>query len=179
MANQLCIYITGLPGSGKSTIGKYISDYLSIPMLDKDDYLEMLFDSQGVGDSNWRHKLSREADKLFISEAESRNKIVLVSHWRPKDTSVSYGTPGNWLVHAFNDVIEIYCDCPISVATNRFLNRVRHIGHVDESRSKAEIESWLSEYAAYLPIGFGNCISIKNEKEEWKNEIRNQLQKHS
>ena len=179
MANQLCIYITGLSGAGKSTIGKYVSDFLAIPMLDKDDYLESLFVSRGVGDSNWRHKLSREADQLFRNDAESMNKVVLVSHWRPKVASVIYGTQSDWLVCTFNDVIEICCDCSVSVAANRFINRVRHIGHVDESRSSTEIEAWLSEYSVHLPIGFGMCISVNSTSEEWKNKIRNEFQKYS
>ncbi len=179
MANELCIYITGLPGAGKSTIGKYVSDFLSIPILDKDDYLETLFESRGVGDSNWRHKLSREADQLFRNDAESKNKIVLVSHWRPKGASVNFGTPCDWLVNTFNDVIEICCDCSVSVAANRFINRARHTGHVDESRSSTEIKAWLSEYAVHLPIGFGRCISVNSESEGWKNRIGNEFQKCS
>ncbi len=179
MTNELCIYITGLPGAGKSTIGRYVSDFLSIPMLDKDDYLETLFESRGVGDSNWRHRLSREADQLLRNDAESKNKVVLVSHWRPEGVSVNYGTPSNWLVNSFNDVIEICCDCSVSVATNRFVNRVRHMGHVDESKSSADIEAWLSEYAVHLPIGIGECIWVNSAGEEWKNEIRNEFQKYS
>ncbi len=179
MSNDLCIYITGLPGAGKSTIGRYVSNYLSIPMLDKDDYLEALFESSGVGDSSWRQKLSREADQLFMSDAEKRNKIVLVSHWRPKEILANYGTPCEWLINTFTDVIEICCDCSVSVAANRFINRVRHMGHVDESRSSVEIESWLSEYAEYLPIGHGRCISVNSESVKWKNEAKSKLQKYS
>ena len=178
MVNQLCIYITGLPGAGKSTIGKYVSCLLSVPMLDKDDFLEPLFESRGVGDCKWRNKLSREADQIFWDEAKSKNKIVLVSHWRPKGASVNYGTPTDGLVNTFNDVIEIYCRCSVDTAANRFINRVRHIGHVDGSRSKTEIEAWLSEYATHLPIGFGMCISVNSADEEWKNEINSGLQRY-
>jgi glucokinase len=148
-------------------------------MLDKDDYLEALFESRGIGDSNWRHKLSREADQLFKDDAESRNKIVLVSHWRPKGALVSYGTPGDWLVATFNEVVEICCDCPVSVAANRFTNRVRHLGHVDESRSSTEIETWLGEYADHLPIGFGRRISVNCASEEWRNEVKNELRRYT
>tara|TARA_B110000908_G_C9910901_1_gene295299 strand:- start:24 stop:563 length:540 start_codon:yes stop_codon:yes gene_type:complete len=179
MTNELCIYITGLPGAGKSTVGKYISNLLSIPMLDKDDYLEVLFESRGIGDSDWRHKLSREADLLFRNDAESKNKVLLVSHWRPKDALVSSGTPGEWLGKTFSDVIEIHCDCSISIAANRFINRVRHKGHVDESRTSVEIVAWLNEYAAHLPIGFGRCISINSANDEWRNEIEYEIQKNS
>ncbi len=179
MTNEYCIYITGLPGAGKSTIGKYVSDLLSIPILDKDDYLETLFETRGVGDADWRHKLSREADVLFKQEAESKNKVVLVSHWRPKDALVNYGTPSDWLTDTYSTVIEVYCNCSTSVAANRFTSRVRQTGHVDESRTSIEIDEWLSEYAAHLPIGLGRCILINSASEKWENEIKSEFQEYS
>ena len=175
MANELCIYMTGLPGAGKSTICKYLSERLSIPMLDKDDYLEALFESRGIGDTKWRHKLSREADLVFRNEAASLDKVILVSHWRPKDTLVDYGTSGEWLVNTFKNLIEVHCDSPVSVATDRYINRTRHKGHLDESKSDVVIESWLSDYAAHLPIGFGRCISTNSANESWKDDIENKF----
>lgn len=92
MSNESCIYVTGLPGAGKTTVGRYIAKLLAIPILDKDDYLEALFEARGVGDMAWRHKLSREADVIFQREARSINRTVLVSHWRPKGALADYGT---------------------------------------------------------------------------------------
>ena len=63
-----CIIITGLPGSGKSTIGRLIAKALNIPMFDKDDYLEKLFEERGINDLAWRQKLSRESDLQFVGE---------------------------------------------------------------------------------------------------------------
>ena len=176
MADRLCIYITGLPGAGKSTVGRYLSDILSIPMLDKDDYLEELFDSQGAGEFDWRKKLSREADVSFISDAKTKDNIILVSHWRPKTVTENYGTPSDWLEGAFDNVIEVYCSCLVNIAADRFTFRVRHPGHLDNSRSRPEIESWLSDYLPHLPIGFGRRISVSTVSEEWKSEIRAKLQ---
>ena len=178
MANEFCIYITGLPGAGKSTVGKYVADLLSIPMLDKDDYLEVLFETRGVGDADWRHKLSREADIHFRQDAEAKNKVVLVSHWRPKDALVNFGTPGDWLTDTYSTVIEVYCNCSISVAAKRFTSRARHRGHVDESRSSIEIDEWLSGYATHLPVGLGRCIMINSATEEWENEIESEFREY-
>jgi adenylylsulfate kinase-like enzyme len=175
--NQFCIYVTGLPGAGKTTIGRYVSGLLAIPILDKDDYLETLFESRGLGNSDWRHSLSREADSLFQNGAKSLNKVVLVSHWRPKNELVTYGTASDWLGDTFSKVFEVYCDCSIKVATNRFTNRVRHKGHVDGSKTSIEVEAWLSDYAVHLPIGIGERITVNSESENWKDEIKNALQR--
>ncbi len=176
MNNELCIYVTGLPGAGKTTIGRYISDLLAIPILDKDEYLETLFEARGVGDENWRYSLSREADALFQMEAKSMNKVILVSHWRPKNVSVNYGTPSDWLTDTYSNIFEVYCDCPIREAANRFTNRVRHKGHVDELRTGTEVEEWLNEYALHLPIGIGKHITVNSKNEYWKDEIRTVFQ---
>ena len=97
MSSKLCFYVTGLPAAGKSTIGKFLSESLSISLLDKDDYLEALFETRGVGDASWRQRRSREADVLFRKEAEAKSRIVLVSHWRPKNLDTDSGTPCDWL----------------------------------------------------------------------------------
>ena len=39
------VIVTGLPASGKSTLGRAVAAALGLPMLDKDDILEALFDS--------------------------------------------------------------------------------------------------------------------------------------
>ena len=56
-SGEFCIAITGLPGSGKSTIGKQAASLLGVPLLDKDDYLEALFEERGSGDSQLRSQL--------------------------------------------------------------------------------------------------------------------------
>ena len=45
-----CIAVTGLPGSGKSTVGRTVARSLDCAYLDKDDFLEQLFDQRGTGD---------------------------------------------------------------------------------------------------------------------------------
>ena len=46
--------VSGLPGSGKTTIGRRLAAALSLPLIDKDDILDRLFETKGVGDSTWR-----------------------------------------------------------------------------------------------------------------------------
>ena len=53
------IVLSGLPASGKSTLGRAVAKALRLPMLDKDELLEALFESRGIGDADWRRRLSR------------------------------------------------------------------------------------------------------------------------
>jgi predicted kinase len=48
--------ISGLPGSGKSTLARCLVPLLDIPVIDKDDFLERLFESQGPGDAPRRRR---------------------------------------------------------------------------------------------------------------------------
>lgn len=76
------IVVSGLPASGKSTIGAALSTGLGLPLLDKDDILEALFDELGVGDAAWRTTLSRAADRILETLAERSRAAVVVSWWR-------------------------------------------------------------------------------------------------
>ena len=52
------VVVSGLPGSGKSTLPQQLAAALKLVLLDKDDILERLFDSNGVGDGDWGRALS-------------------------------------------------------------------------------------------------------------------------
>ncbi len=51
--------MSGLPASGKSRLGAAIAPLLGLALLDKDDFLETLFERDGTGDAAWRERLSR------------------------------------------------------------------------------------------------------------------------
>lgn len=54
------VAVSGVPGSGKSTLGREVARRLDLAFLDKDDYLEALFESEPSTES--RSVLSRRAD---------------------------------------------------------------------------------------------------------------------
>ena len=63
------VVMSGLPASGKSRLGAAIAPLLGLALLDKDDFLETLFERDGTGDAAWRERLSRRSDDLFRAEA--------------------------------------------------------------------------------------------------------------
>lgn len=152
MSSNRYLLVTGLPASGKSTWGKELSASLGWPLLDKDTYLESLFEQRGTGDEQWRSALSREADELFINDALQQKQAVLVSWWRHPDALSCSGTPTDWLLPHASTSAEIHIDCPPETAVQRFKGRTRHPGHRDDLRDADELSLVLSAYHALGPL---------------------------
>src|SRR6516225_4532857 len=91
------VVVSGLPGSGKSTLARNLAPALSLPVIDKDQILDCLFESEGVGDATWRRALSRESDSILEREATSSDGAILVSFWRLPGMTPGSGTPMQWL----------------------------------------------------------------------------------
>jgi len=70
------VVISGLPGSGKTTLGRRLAHALNLPLIDKDDILDRLFESKGVGNAAWRRTLSRESDVILQHEAARSDGAV-------------------------------------------------------------------------------------------------------
>ena len=157
--------VSGLPASGKSTVGRVLATDLGLCFLDKDEFLEALFAKRGVGDLAWRQRLSRESDALFEAAARAGDSAVLVSHWRPDRGQTSSGTPTTWLSDAYSDVVEIYCVCSASDALRRFLARTRHAGHCDALRDRDTLDRWMRDYGRRLPLGLGRVINVDTTHE--------------
>jgi MoxR-like ATPase len=76
------IVVSGMPGSGKTTVARELAPALNLPLFDKDDILEGLFESRGIGDAVWREKLSRDSDEELIRLVRDSNGAVVSSFWR-------------------------------------------------------------------------------------------------
>lgn len=157
------IVVTGLPASGKTTIGKIIAAELNFPLFDKDGFLERLFDEYPSGDAPTRRELSRKSDVIFESEAKKESSTVLVSHWRPVGKVGNSGTPTEWLLENYDTVIEVTCVCDARTAAERFSSRKRHSGHEDQLKSLDEIEAWMVSISDWYPLDPVRCISVNTE----------------
>lgn len=157
--NECAILVTGLPASGKSTLGRRLAEELCWSYLDKDDFLEALFEEHGVGDEQWRRRLSIEADKQFQSSALEQTNTVLVSHWRPRDRTDT-GTTADWVNRRFQNTVEVYCECEPEFAARRFVGRTRHLGHLDNKKSKEAILAWMHDLAGCYPINSGSVVRV-------------------
>ena len=156
----LHIVMTGIPASGKSTIGSAIAEALSMEMLDKDEILEDLFRERGVGDLEWRATLSRAADEILRDRALRSESSVIVSWWRhPASTSIS-GTSIHWLSELQGHLIEVHCVCDPLTAADRFKSRTRHAGHLDDVRTPRNLQRIFEQHASLGPLRIGPLLEV-------------------
>lgn len=149
------VVVSGLPGSGKTTVGTALSRRLSMPLIDKDAILEALFDSLGCPDRVERYRLSRASDEVLYTLAEASEGAVVVNWW-DHDSS-----PARLRAIA-PSIVEVFCECPVEVAAARFAGRVRHPGHHDPRRSPEEIaEAARRMSESFLgPLGVGDLVRV-------------------
>jgi glucokinase len=159
------VIISGLPGSGKSTLARRLAPALGLPLLDKDDVLEALFDSLGVGDADWRRRLSRSADEVLRRLAAPMDGAVLASWWRHPKAEGESGTPVEWLSSLPGKLVEVHCVCEPGIAAERFLGRTRHAGHLDSTKSPEDLAADFERAAAFGPLGVGPVVHAGTEGE--------------
>lgn len=146
------VALTGLPASGKSTLGMLLATSLGYPFFDKDTFLEVLFERKRPSGVATRISLSREADIAFEAEARKATSAVVASWWRHPKSTLESGTPPWWLHAPVNQVVEVHCECRPEEATRRFMGRTRHAGHVDGRWRAPELLAMLAEQSALGPL---------------------------
>ena len=162
---KLFVVISGLPGSGKTSLGRRLAPALDLPLIDKDDILDRLFESKGVGDAAWRRALSRDSDAILQREAMSSNGAILASFWRLPGMPADSGTPTDWLDAPSHQVVNVYCVCDTTIAATRFFQRRRHPGHLDGESSSAELLASLRRLSQLPPLNVGDRIEVDTSQE--------------
>jgi len=157
------LIVTGIPASGKSTLAQTLAQKLSMPLLDKDQFLEPLLESAGFIEETRRHAFSRQADELFREAAERTTSAILVSWWRHPQSASQSGTPSEWLSSLPGVKVEIHCVCSPSIAATRFLSRTRHKGHMDHRRTYSELLEGFRAHASLGPLRIGPRIEVNTE----------------
>jgi predicted kinase len=153
------VVVSGLPASGKTTLGRPLSARLGLPLLDKDDVLESLLEGLGAASPDERRRLSRASDAVVERVARVSPAAVLCSFWRRESLSTMSGTPTSWL-RELPDVVEVFCDCSPRVAAERFHSRVRPEGHFDADKSFEDSLCRFEQLAAAGPLAIGPLVRV-------------------
>lgn len=157
------IVVSGLPASGKTTVGAAVASALGLPLLDKDVILETLFARDGIGDHSWRSRLSRIADDLLQSRALASQGAVISSWWRHPLSTLGSGATVDWLTTLDGDVVELHCQCRPSTAVERFFARQRHAGHLDEMKSRELEFTKFQQFAVHGALGLHRVVELDTE----------------
>ena len=161
MSGPLFLVVSGIPGSGKTTLAKRLGSALQLPVVDKDDILAELFEERGIGDDSWRKGLSRESDLLFRERALASKGALLVSFWHVAGMPPDSGTPTDWLSFLWGTIVNLRCVCPPEVAARRFQQRQRHPGHLDHKMSLGDLVTSLQKLDSLgPPLGIGPHIEL-------------------
>ena len=162
---KIGVVVTGLPASGKTTIARTIASGISFDLIDKDDFLENLYELNEVRTWEDRRNLSRESDILFQDAAKKLGSAVLVSHWKPLAEGGESGTSTDWLKQVYTSLFEVFCLCPPDVALDRFLIRRRHLGHLDAQRDPAELAVRFRSLESGYPLRIAPVLEVRTDLE--------------
>ncbi len=164
--SRVFVVLSGLPGSGKTTLARPLSAELGLPLLDKDDILESLFESLGVSTPEERSRLSRASDRVLLDVARTSQGAVLSSFWRRESLSETSGTPTEWLRELPDaSVVEVLCECPPRLAAARYAGRQRHPGHFDDHKRAAETAWQFEQLAAAGPLSIGPLLRVDTTRQ--------------
>ena len=129
----MLVVVTGLPGSGKSTLSNELAARLALPLIAKDRYKEILFDALGIGDRSWSRRLGQAAIALqYHAIATVRDAVV--------DSGLWPGVSEPELASLRLPMAQVFCHCPFELARDRYFSRPRHAGFVAEQMTVEDYE---------------------------------------
>jgi len=158
------IIITGRPAAGKSTLAKWLSTELKLPVVSKDSIREELFDRLGWKDRKWAQELGKASvDMMFYfarAELEVGHSIIMDNAFHPPISNSRFQSLKE---HYHAESIQIVCDSDRETLFERFKSRSdsgnRHPGHGDQDVLE-ELYAYLSDTSSHiLDIG-GSVIEI-------------------
>ena len=158
------VVVSGLPAAGKSTVASSIARCSSLPLFDKDEFLESLFVGNEPRDASERRDLSRRADELLEAAVRGAPQAIVVSWWKHPRSTADTGTRTEWLQRLPGRLVEIYCKCSPQIAAGRFFRRERHTGHLDTRWSHADLLSELSACALLGPLNVGSLVTVDTSR---------------
>lgn len=151
------VVITGLPGSGKSTLGALLAPEMALPLLDKDRFLEALL---AAFPTATRTELSRKADELFQARALELQRAILVSWWKHPLSTLPSGTPVGWLSQLPGGIVEVRCDCAPQLAADRYRARALHRKHADNDRAEMALLDQFPQQESLGALGLFPVVRV-------------------
>jgi predicted kinase len=145
------VYVSGAPGSGKTSLAVPLAAELGYALLAKDRIKETLHDTFGAPESDlaWSRRLGGAAMELLWALAADAPAVVIEANFRPHSEyekaklSALAARP-----------VEVHCACPPELALKRYSARVTHPVHVVTTLQPEA----MAEYDR--PVGIGALVAV-------------------
>src|SRR5262245_20539994 len=145
------VYVSGAPGSGKTSLAVPLAAELDYPLLTKDRIKETLYDALGVlePDLAWSGRLAGAAMELLWALAADAPAVVIEANFRPYSEYERAKLRG-----LAAQPVEVHCACPPGIALRRYNTRATHPVHV---LTTLQMEA-MAEYDR--PVGIGALVTV-------------------
>ena len=145
------VYVSGAPGSGKTSLAAPLAAELGYPLLGKDRIKETLHDALGAPEPDlaWSRRLGGAAMELLWALAADAPAVVIEANFRPHSEYERAKLSG-LAAHP----VEVHCACPPELALERYNARVTHAVHVVTTLT---LEA-MGEYDR--PVGVGTLVTV-------------------
>jgi predicted kinase len=152
------VMVSGMPATGKTTLGRRLAADVGVPFFAKDELKETLFDTLGVGDRSWSRRLGAASMTLLRAIAEAtvsagRSAVIEANF------TLAYDAPfyQELMARAGVRVAQVWLTASPDAIIERFERRAaspqRHPGHVELANMDEFRRALAREDDAPLPLG--------------------------
>jgi predicted kinase len=129
------VFVTGPPGSGKTTLARQLGPALSLPLLAKDTIKEALFRTLGADSVDASRQLGHAAVVALLDVAREARFGVVDSVWVDRRRAIAT------LSALAGPKVEVFCACNLEVMKRRHADRAasRDAGHFDLDRNPSQM----------------------------------------
>jgi predicted kinase len=145
------VYVSGAPGSGKTSLAVPLAAELGYALLTKDRIKETLHDALGAPEPDlaWSRRLGGAAMELLWALAADAPAVVIEANFRRHS-----GYERAKLSGLAARPVEVHCACPPGLALRRYNARATHPVHVVTT---LQLEA-MAEYGR--PVGIGALVTV-------------------
>jgi deoxyadenosine/deoxycytidine kinase len=171
VGESLIIVVTGTSATGKTILSKKLANKFNLPLINKDEIKELLFDYLGTKDEEWAVRLgvtSFELSYLLVEKLCQTGKAFIVEgNFEDKFATKVFSD----LKMKYNyKILQLYCHAPEEILYKRYIERdnsgKRHPGHIIQISGLDEFKKRVTNKNFKLKID--DCINIDVDTTEFE-----------